>query len=205
MAWPELLLVYRSGGVLGGLVKLSDFANKEHSTVSAMTAKGSGVELAWSAYEGAGFFNRYFTGTLTMPAGKPNVAVVPGRIEFSSQSGGGALTKASDVAGLEGTSAGFRAIVAKDLAAALRDGGDCGGSPPGVSVDNYWPHDVANGSVYGCGGALVIWYVTKGVWKAFYYQSVPMCTELKSAGVPSPLPKRIGMQCMTAGGKTVAY
>jgi len=52
VAWPQVLVVYRTGPTLLGYVDLADVTKAEHSTISRLVPDGNGVTLDWDSTNG---------------------------------------------------------------------------------------------------------------------------------------------------------
>ena len=62
VAWPQVLVVYRTGLELLGHVDLGDVSRAEHSTITGLTPEGRGMRMTWTSTEGCCSNERRFTG-----------------------------------------------------------------------------------------------------------------------------------------------
>jgi hypothetical protein len=96
------------------------------------------------------------------------------------------VTKAADLAKLEGAPDDFKQFVA-----GLIDGFE---APPhddcqfGVDVRKIDTSGFAAGSMGSCGGAMHIWAKQDGVWQEIWSgQELPVCADMKKHSVPKPI------------------
>lgn len=75
-----------------------------------------------------------------------------------------------------------------------------------ITVDHWFPNGLATGGFTSCGGYNALWFQKDGVWKEYGYQAVPMCDDVRAAGIPRAIPAETGFRCLEEGSnKPVAY
>lgn len=138
-------------------------------------------------------------GTATSPSTTPAEAEL---IEYDQDEAVGVtVTKAADVAKLEGAPDDFKQFVAGiiDVSKAPPDD-DC---QVRVGVARIDTSGYAAGSILSCGGAVYIWAKRDGVWQEIWSgQEIPDCDDMKSFSVPEPI---AGDQCYDGKKNLVDY
>lgn len=128
----------------------------------------------------------------TQPTGAPTTPV-----DFTDGGVGPGVEIADPaaLAGLEATSADFRAFIAGTLTQ-LQGSNDCAANPA-IYVEVYDPRGYARGGVSVCGGFEAYWAVVDGAWKEVVgTQSDPPCQPLEALRFPLAV---VGPTCDDTG------
>jgi hypothetical protein len=114
------------------------------------------------------------------------------------------LKSAADINSVSWMTSGAKTFLVSELA---RTRAASGCADDYLIVNAYRGTDLISGSTAGCDSGAITWGNLAGTWKVLFAgQAVPSCTEVRSSGWTSTIPKDFpGGQCYDASGNVVAY